>query len=359
MLRRDIESAVQNLVNALKDSQVSNALRSAFRSDKKSDGIATLAAYTCFIKHARDFGSAERQIMKILQIEAVLDVGFWAAIITNEDPRHGSDLFHVTLWNLQFTEEHLPQLLGLLSRSSDEAALKEPGKTKTRSHVQKLTVTVIEEQKQSSPQRLIMMFEAIQGLYEAASDILHEPAGDFCVTACDSGSDKTFDFLGLAKVVECVKEIILSFWNKLVFYHENKTEKHLQLIANSLPILEKIEAMNGDGKLEPEKAEILKRQVVSSITKFANAGLTIPEIQKFTIFNPRQLMKPEPKLLVGSCIDDHGPELSKPESVSGALEDTELQKYLEKVAKDFLSNRKAQGSKEGTSSFEEKDQQVA
>lgn len=142
------------------------------------------------------------------------------------------------------------------------------------------------------------VFESIQGFYEVSADILHLNQNTISVISCDSGSDKAFDFLGLAKAIEMVKETIIAFWNKLVFFREDKSGRQLELIAESLPIIEKINQMHTNGSIEPEKAELLRRKVFNCLDKFSKSGSTIPEIEQYTVINPRQLMRPEPKLLV-------------------------------------------------------------
>lgn len=52
------------------------------------------------------------------------------------------------------------------------------------------------------------------------------------------------------------------------------------------------------GHLEPERAELLKRQVTNGATTFIQCGAIIPEIEeRATSYDPRKLMAPEPKLL--------------------------------------------------------------
>ena len=115
--------------------------------------------------------------------------------------------------------------------------------------------------------------------------------------ACDSGSDKSFDFLGLAKLVEMVKEIILSLWDRVVFFREKQMGERIDLIAKSLPVIERIVEMEKLNHLAPEQAEILRRNIVSGVEKFIQAGAIIPEVESHSRYNPRQLMAPEPKLL--------------------------------------------------------------
>lgn len=83
----------------------------------------------------------------------------------------------------------------------------------------------------------------------------------------------------------------------MVFFREQKLGAKLELVAGKLPIIEKISEMEKAGQLEPEQAEILRRDIGLGAEKFISAGAIIPEIENHSHFNPRQLMSPEPKLL--------------------------------------------------------------
>ena len=168
---------------------------------------------------------------------------------------------------------------------------------RNRKHI--LNLVILEEaDKYSNPKRVIETLEAVQLLYESVA-ILEGQRNDqqMILLACDSGSDKSFDLLGIAKLVEAVKEIILSLWDRVVFFREQKMGVRLELVASKLPIIEKISEMEKAGNLEREQAEILRRDIGLGAEKFINAGAIIPEIESHSHFNPRQLMSPEPKLL--------------------------------------------------------------
>jgi hypothetical protein len=117
------------------------------------------------------------------------------------------------------------------------------------------------------------------------------------VIACDSGSDKSFDFLGAAKVIAGLKELILTMWDRVVYYREKKLDAKLDLIGKALPIIGKIEELKAAGSLEPEQAELIKQKVLGGVHKLLETGIVIPEISLRATYNPRQLMAPEPKLL--------------------------------------------------------------
>jgi len=133
----------------------------------------------------------------------------------------------------------------------------------------------------------------------------NQPENTLSVVACDSGSDKSFDLLGAAKIITCVKELILSVWDRAVFFREKQVAQRLELMTQSLPILEKVSVLEREGHLAPEQAELVRRGVSEGLRQFLACGAVIPEMVGSSHFEPRQLMAAEPKLLtVGSGVDD-------------------------------------------------------
>ena len=96
-----------------------------------------------------------------------------------------------------------------------------------------------------------------------------------------------------------VKDVLLSYWDRIVFYRDDRTDARLGLIAESLPILEDVEQLKASGALDSGTADGIKKQVVDSVTMFAQAGATIPEIQNVAQYDPRKLMRPKAEMLVG------------------------------------------------------------
>lgn len=343
MLRTEMNAGLKNILDALEKSEVSEVLESAVRREGNIEKNVALGAYVRYMQLFQKFGRVERSLLKTLDLESIHEIGLWATIIASDESSSRTDI-HQVYNNMRFFQNHVPKILHLLERETD--TWPEKAGAAGQAELAMLNVIVIEDKKTSAPSRIVLMLEAVQGLYEAAAAVVEQPLGDLCLVSCDSGSDKSFDFLGLAKIVQCVKEVVLSFWDKVVYFREDKTGKRLELIATSLPILESISDMKDAGKIESERAEILRRQVIQSVTKFAEAGVTIPEIEGFTTFNPRQLMRPEPKLLVAAKTDTSLPETAEEKAKTEAEEplDPELQKYLDKMAKDFLKKRQKKDS---------------
>lgn len=162
-----------------------------------------------------------------------------------------------------------------------------------------LSVLVIEEPGRfSTAERLSQVLISIGLLYEACATIEGLSPQELSVVACDSGSDKSFDLLGVAKAIDSVKDIIVSIWDRVVFFKERKMETQIELIGKSLPIIDYIGQLEQQNKLGPEEAEILRRKVTEGASKFVRCGAIIPEIEeRAASYNPRILMAPEPKLL--------------------------------------------------------------
>jgi hypothetical protein len=262
--------------------------------DGRGNNSDVLIALNGYAIDASKFGETERKIASILKIEILTDARRWLNFSIRTPMAH-------ELWMLVGqAERFLPTIMNLIEQDYVETMKHDPGKAPAVFQGKALLSVIIleEKDKYSNPKRVIETLEAVQLLYESVA-ILNDQKNEqqMVLLACDSGSDKSFDLLGIAKLVEAVKEIILSLWDRVVFFREQKMGAKLELVANSLPIIEKISEMQKAGHLEPEQAEILRRNISLGAQKFINAGATIPEIEGHSHFNPRQLMSPEPKLL--------------------------------------------------------------
>lgn len=82
------------------------------------------------------------------------------------------------------------------------------------------------------------------------------------------------------------------------FFKKHGASLDIDLIAKGLPVLEKINQLETSGAITPEKAELLRRNVINGCSKFIASGSIIAEFEaQATLFEPRKLMTPEPKLL--------------------------------------------------------------
>lgn len=352
MRRTEIANSIEKVLKALRESTLIEAMQSLLQkrsSEQKETSANLLNALRQFSLLSRDFGPAEREILNILGLDGLEKTQTWHALLSEgDDP----SIAHTIYYNLRFAVAHLPKLFELFETDASRAA-KRIGETPSEKEVARgfMSVVLIEEPNQlSRPDRLITALESVSLLYGVSAELLGYRAETLSIIGCDSGSDKEFDFLGIASVMKDVKDVILSLWDRIVFFQEKKVETRIDLILKSLPILERIDELGQEKKIAPEQAELLRRNVLLGCTKFMDSGAIIPEIQSHTTHNPRLLMRPQPKLLAaGTDGDDEevvaeersteteDPSQGKPDSVDTSIltleENETLKSLLGKVEK--------------------------
>jgi len=94
-----------------------------------------------------------------------------------------------------------------------------------------------------------------------------------------------------------VKEIILSLWDRIMFFRERQIAQRVELVAKSLPVINEIWNLENENKIGHEEAELLRIKLIDSVQKFITCGAVIPEMLERSTFDPHELMMPEPKLL--------------------------------------------------------------
>ena len=296
MRRTELISAVEEVNQTLNQTKLEELLRSYIRNRGKEGGdvssklLESLKQYSII---AHSYSQAAREIAEILELSNLENIGIWTVIATSNPHPIINELYNA----VRFAKEYLPKIVSLI-RQEPLDLINQESKFKDKSV---LSVIVIEEQGRfSKPARLAEVLEGVSEIYEACAILLDHSPNELSVIACDSGSDKSFDFLGAAKVIECVKEIFLSLWDRIVFFRERKLSQRIDLVADALPIIEKIGNLEQENKLGREQAEILRRKILGGVGKFIESGAIIREIEDRTYFNPRSLMAPEPKLLVSA-----------------------------------------------------------
>ncbi|HKQ39423.1 MAG TPA: hypothetical protein VJ063_15205 [Verrucomicrobiae bacterium] len=334
MRRVEIINAAERIVSALQRTQLRQNMAMAPRG-AADNAARSIFAYHQFALLAANFGEPEKEMLRRLGLGLLLEDEKMMAAIIGEQQAALRDVIRGTLYATQF----LPRFVELLEPDYLRGILEKKSDLPTvLADKTALTVLAIEDKRQfSPPRRIIEIIDSISLMYDAVAMLNGESSDDLILLTCDSGSDKSFDFLGAAKLVEQVKELILSLWDKVVFFREKQAAERIELVAKSLPIIEKIEAMRQ--ALGPEKAEIIKRKVVDGAEKFLNNGATIPEIMNVSSFNSRALLAPTRKLLMESAplkvepAVPNPPLIATPEDNLTAAEQAQLRQLMEKMMK--------------------------
>lgn len=341
MRREVLYSAVsrvrKDLINA-NIPEMFETLMESVRHSSEGNSKSSIEAFQKYTIATHNYSKNEKHICKILQINELQSTEYWTELLGNPGP----DVIFKIGSNIRFAVSHLPKILDLIKQDYvAEIKNKDASFSKKFNDKEIITVLIVEENMHfSSPERLANVLESMTLFYDVFAVIDNESASDLSVIACDSGSDKSFDFLGLSTLIEKIKDLIITLWDRKVLYRHREMHETLNLISTSLPILDEIDTLKKNKKIEPEQAELLKRKTIEGVTKFLEAGATIPELNEESSHSPRSLMKPNQKLLVAPENVDSSKESKEP--IASDLEDksklsekeiSQLEELLKKAKK--------------------------
>jgi hypothetical protein len=297
MRRVELIRAVRTVLAALKESRVHEALAQVARTpdDQHARG-ALLGALREYTVRSAGFGSGERQVAAALDLEPLDDPAWWATAVSGGAGEGGRPAAAM-LQTIRTAGTSLPKLLNLLGNEAIQRSTAPPEKQSADGMLHLEVIVIETELQRSSPVRLITALESIWLLYDAVAQMQRLPSNTLSVLSCDSGSDKAFYFLGLTPAIKGVRDVLMSVWDRVVFYRGRQAEARLAMIEKSLPALERIVSMRERELIGPEEAEILRRRVVAGVKKFLEAGCTLPEIESTDGARARALLTPSPKLL--------------------------------------------------------------
>ena len=162
-----------------------------------------------------------------------------------------------------------------------------------------LTLVVLEPENDdySSPKRISDSIDSITLLYEACARLQSQHFDDLEVISCDSGKDKLFDFRGNVQLIGAVKELVLSIWERVIFYRNRNLQERISLLTHSLPALDIITEYEMNGRFSTSEGELTRNALIDGVKKFLSSGAVIQEIRERIPFDERSLMAVENSVL--------------------------------------------------------------
>lgn len=239
-----------------------------------------------------------------MELSDVFEAKFWQGLLSDLDR---GQMF-VTSNAVRFATVNLPKLAALLERDYPDTSEFDSDNVPI-SYKDKALIKLIlgEEGSQfSSAERLILALSSLQGLYDVINETNGVQEEKLLVLGIDSGSDKQFDILGIAAAIADTKDLILTLFDRLVFKKHSQSSKTIEIIAQSLPVFEKIGELETNGHVGPEQSALLKRKLFASLQGFVDSGAMIPEMDDALVVEPRIVMQPQPKLLMAPQGVGHG-----------------------------------------------------
>jgi hypothetical protein len=305
MRRIDIINAAAKIEAALLQSDMQGIILTVLApsTQGKYNSEAIVAGFYAYTRSYETFGAAEKKMLNILNISGLESPKTLSSLLSEDKASRDSNMMRQYNRGIIYALEYLPKFIAMLKQDNIDYEKDVTGSKIIETNDSRGLLTLIlpeNEREISTPERLVKAIESVRLFYGVFATINGLSDNDLSVAAIDSGSDKSFDFLGAAKLMESTKELILGLWDRVVFHREKKAREKLDLISASLPILAELSNLEKDNKLGREQCEILRRNVLLGTDYFLSAGAIIPGFSSSNYHNPRELMAPEAKLLTES-----------------------------------------------------------
>lgn len=299
MRREVLQQAVKRIVSDLEESGLAQSFESAVENyqpaaspDARVDFV-NIAVLSDYFKRVSVYGEAENAVMSIMGIESLANPSTWQPLLQKFEPSFVFNFHHKIRHVISF----LPRVMNLLEREYF------PFRNADLSREDGLEVqTVIlsdEGDALSTPERIIVLLSSINSIYQVIAQTEGLPENSIALVGLDSGSEKSFDFLGLAKLMSELRETLNWAYNIIWFHKQNVTVKNLQVTGETLAIISKISKMEIDGQIDAEASARMKHGIYAGLEKFSSTGAYTPEM-KVAPENPALAMRPQQKLLTSN-----------------------------------------------------------
>jgi hypothetical protein len=282
---------------------VEQVYRDLTRQSVESRTIDVLEAYQKFLlAYNTQFNDAARRLMKILDIAEFADSEWWTVLIMASSGANkladASGVVGRPLFRLRFAVDYLPQVIALLKSGSEGQMVGLSPLVQIADPLAAGLLVVVpeEDNKNSNPARIVASMESVATIYEAFAEMDNKPISDLVLASCDSGTDKVFEYQGRPDMIDKVRKLLLDIWKNAIYFSDRKFADRMDLISKALPILEEIASLESSGKLQKERAELLRRKIMAGAAKFIESGSSIPEMSNLSLYIPRQVLAPKEAL---------------------------------------------------------------
>ena len=322
MRRSDLVESVNQLIEALHKSDMNEAMLKVLQSGQKLGTSQNsplteilLGALSIFSLEASRFNEPTKNLLRIFNLDELTNPAFWAAAVSE----NGLQLVNRSYQALSRAEGFLPLIIKMLETDTDRI-----DSVRASEHSYKdaeiLSVFIVEnEHEYSDVGRITHLLDAVSTLYDVCAEVNGDKPDKLRLIGCDSGSDKSFDFLGHGKTIECVKDTFFQLWDRIAFYKERRSSEQIKTVIEALPGYEHIGDLEQKEKIDHDTAERLRHKLDTSLEKFYNSGAYIAEAKDRIHYDARQIAAPERKLLTGTNTpSDHQEQVSPTESFSVA-----------------------------------------
>lgn len=168
-------------------------------------------------------------------------------------------------------------------------------------------ITFSSDPKGTQVDRLASMLTVTRDLYEVAREILAAEGDEDArqphelrVVGIDSGSNFSFDALGLAKVAEVVKDFIFGIWDRIRTAKKERHQLQNDKILSNLALIARLDEDVAKGILSQEDAGRLKAKLMKQADSFITGGFHVDD-DADDVLTIRQIASGQQRLLPASA----------------------------------------------------------
>ena len=292
MRRKQLIDTTYKIQQAISESELLERLHvrilALSKQGKKVPNVGDLlAALNKFSISTSKLSEAEKEVLKQLDLHYLNDPKNWPKLISTDQP----DLLKSIFNNLRRLRSSLGYFQKVICIGHDELKNK---------NAEDETISILllpDKNTKDTPKKIASTLESVQQLYNCFITLEHiENPAELTIVGMDSGNEKSIELTGETIVLEKMKELLYGVWMQVLPSHNQYLNEQLKLILKSLPILERIEELATLGRLEKEKAALVKRQLTTSLEDLIRSNTIVEEMYDHWEKDPRVAMQLTPRL---------------------------------------------------------------
>jgi hypothetical protein len=314
MLRSEIITNIRAVETLLKDPEVLESLRTV-ASEKGITPELLSSVMRSVVSLSAKYSTlpdAARPIVAAVGLADMFDSEWWAQAITARAPQQARGSSPMGLMRRRDAAIAVLPGISEMLEQGHRVAISKSAPAKVESSA--LQLIFPEPHNATSSRRVTTGLLAIEELYEAIARLQDQPIDSLAIAACDSGSNKVFDFKGLGSVVEGVRQVVIEIWDRVHLRTERKASAQIDVIVKGLDAYAKMNELRESKKISAEQAVLIEKALTSGTIKFIDAGVLTRDISERQLPPPEALAQPAKPLLLPSP-NDEAPSNMKRKSV--------------------------------------------
>jgi hypothetical protein len=211
----------------------------------------------------------------------------WHAYLGSDKPDMMGQI-HDVRSSLSLFVRCTPAVVKILARAGDEALSKDH---KEGNDGKAVTTILIKDKDvpELSVRHLSSILNDIETLYHTIAKIYGIDGGELVIGSMDSGSEKSFDVIGVASGISKLSSFLLECWNRVRFHSAEKAERNIKTASEGLDLMAKIQQNLEKRSIDETEAARLKKVVLKCVNNLFNNGVYTPEMELIVVVKPSQL----------------------------------------------------------------------